>query len=275
MSFDTFYSIIYLKPYAGSDERLNLALFLSDGKRMLFDFSEERVQLISKLVGQTSKESIQGILRSLKESILTNSNELNNLIHAQTWSESYLSYLSRYSTNLIGVTVPKSIKIEVNQDNFIQLFHKWISTIDKKELSKNVVIEERLSGFIHHSLEKLTNVNLKLNESIIPGILFPFTISSIGKNENPFMCEFLDFDMNLQQAKNRINYTLQLNQVFSNNNMGKATIYFVANEPQNENLAHSIWNNLRDWSGVIIVSESDVKQIENFMEEHDVKPLIS
>jgi len=66
MSFDTFYSIIYLKPYAGSDERLNLALFLSDGKRMLFDFSEERVQLISKLVGQTSKESIQGILRSME-----------------------------------------------------------------------------------------------------------------------------------------------------------------------------------------------------------------
>lgn len=58
MNSNTFYSIIYLIPSVGSNERLNLALLLSDGKRVLFDFSTERVQIVSKLVGQASKDSI-------------------------------------------------------------------------------------------------------------------------------------------------------------------------------------------------------------------------
>lgn len=275
MAPSTFFSIIYLKPYVGSDERLNLALLLSDGNRVLFRYSEERVQLISKLVGQASKQSIQSILHSVMNDIQSRDNEFFKLLHAELWSEPYLSYLSRYSNNLIGVTPPKSISIEVNMSNFEKLFEKWIAILPQETPKAIKTQEERLSKFVQTSLKAHTNINQKLTNTIVPGILFPFVISSIGMNDQPFVCEFLDFETHLFQAKNRINNTIHLLDVFSRNNWDNSTVYFVSNEPQNSSSAHKIWSNLREWGAVNVVTENEVGEIEEYLEQHHIKPFIS
>jgi hypothetical protein len=202
-------------------------------------------------------------------------NELLNLVDSELWSEHYLSYLSRYSSNLIGITAPKVIQIEVNQSNFSKLFEKWISLLPQENPVTKISQEERLSGFIQTTLKAHTNINQKLTHSIIPGILFPFVISSVGKNERPFICEFLDFDTNITKAKNRIHHTLHLNQVFSTNNEVDSTIYFVSDEPKLTLAGREIWTNLREWSNVNVVSENEVELITAYVEQHGVMPLVS
>lgn len=185
-----------------------------------------------------------------------------------------MSYLSRYSTNLLGITAPQKIQVDVIEPIFRTLFSKWISSVAQKENTFDTNVEQRLSRFINDTLKVHTNINLKITESIVPGIIFPMSISSIGKNKLPFLCEMLDFDQNVNQAKARINTVIQLNQVFAEHHKEKSVIYFVANEPETQNLGHSIWSNLRDWKTVNVVTEAEVEEIEQYVIEHEVQPIV-
>lgn len=269
------YSLLSLNLHPNSNERLHLGLLMNDGAQVKFAFSPARLEVASKLLDTDDYRVLRNVAQALKSDLNPPSDGMSDVLKAEEWSENALVYLSKYSTNLLRFSTPEAIGLECNEDNFKRLFEKYIAAFPAP-VKRKKDFEYRASRFIKTNLTNRTNVNLKLNSDKLKGLLFPFTIGSIGINEIPFACEPLDFIKRHDAVDHKIGHLLNLSKAFEANEYDEYKLFAIANEPpKSREVNHKIWSNLRASKFIDLVPENEAERIVEYAEEHDVRPWIS
>jgi hypothetical protein len=129
----TFFSILSVPIRQESDEKIAVALLLSDGVISKFDYSLNKLKVVKELVKESRYKFIKNYLKSIEKinfRIEKNEGELNfpeNMaIQQSAVNEQYIGYLSDYDNNVITFRKPVKIDLDVNDVNFERLFEKYV-----------------------------------------------------------------------------------------------------------------------------------------------------
>jgi hypothetical protein len=197
---------------------------------------------------------------------------MNEVISNSTWNESYLHYLSRYSTNLIQFQKPTAINLALTEDNFERLFEKYLGKQNEKVKTAHP-FEYRVHTFIKKNLSDRTNIDALVDSTNLSGMLFPMKVSSLGMNEVPFACEVLDFSKRHDVIEKRVSNLFHFKKVLEDKGHSKSNFFGIGEEPSKDlEVNHRIWNNVRELGLLKLVPENESETVVEFATDHGVKP---
>jgi hypothetical protein len=272
MNTKTTYNLLSLVWHPNSSERIHVGLFMNDGNRVLFQFNPNRLEAASKILSPDDFRLVKTALQDLKSHFATKK-QVSAIQLASEWSPEKMSYLNRYSTNLIQVEESTSIDLELSESNFKKLFEKYLGIAQNHKSAQEADLEKRVHKIIKKELKSRTSLDLKLNSDILPGLLYPVSVPSIGKNEIPFVCEIFNFEKRVDSVRQKIGDVLNLQQAFHTNGMSEAKFFAIGNEPpKTDKASHKIWKDLHDSKWIEIVPEVEIEKVVNYTKEHDVQP---
>ena len=107
------YSIIYGVVRVEISERISLGLIIVDGDRISIRYSRKKLEVLRLLLSQREYEFIQKVLLSMSRKKTIHSAEM-------------VSYLSRYSNNLIAFSPLQAIDLEPTKGTQDWLFHNYV-----------------------------------------------------------------------------------------------------------------------------------------------------
>ena len=127
----TFYSILYALITPETGEKISLGILLSDGKNSIFRQSKSKLSIVHSMVSPEQGRFITAYLNSLQK-IAFSGNKTNNELEItdagfSIISEKYIDYLSVYNHNVISLSKPNSIDLEISEASIDMLFHKLIN----------------------------------------------------------------------------------------------------------------------------------------------------
>lgn len=134
----TQYSIVSVLVRPEIQEKISIGLLLFDANEVYLGFSRNKLHICKELVSPASykiiKEIVENIERTIDRDKLKHSDPKSFKVYKNSneeniFSPSYISYLSRYSNNVISYTSPKEIYLEINDKNFSTLFRKYVDEI--------------------------------------------------------------------------------------------------------------------------------------------------
>lgn len=107
----TFYTIVYSPFSVISQERLNLGMIMLDDQGIVrFRFSQEKLNRAKKLFSEEGFKLIKSFLSSIDKKLADKDKLISN---SADFNIDYLSYLSKYSNNLVGFTDPQAIDVDL------------------------------------------------------------------------------------------------------------------------------------------------------------------
>jgi len=271
---NTFYSIITATINPLTNESIALGLIVSDGSQSRYDFSSNRLSLVKSLVGFEQYRFIKDYLRSFHAIIekLDKSRKvesgLSELQENLIINEPYIQYMSVYGQNVIKVSSPVRIDLEINEANFRKLFIKFI---DKQEEPK---IREKKSIFrvkddFSESVKNHFTPERELPVKEFPRLSLPVTVDLFGKNEQIVIVQFVDLERQINFIKTDF---FDLEQI--NRSIKKKTMFLVTQEPNKKTFSqqHHLWNQTRKDSKYNFTDLSELNLIQEYALEHGVVP---
>ena len=187
----SFYSVFYIKSEPVSDEKVAVGLLLNVDNKPVFDYSKRKMKVAADLVGSEVAESIEKTLRNIKKKVDAVSEDKRQIeaFDINPFTESYFSYLSHYSNNLLIYSDPSGNKGEFRLSDFSALFRLYVDKSyggeDKKTESfrslvrrtiKSSVVKEKMDVFYRVSKESVKTIYrdhevdyIGVNGSIISG----------------------------------------------------------------------------------------------------------
>lgn len=269
------YNLVSLVWHPNSSERLHVGLFMNDGQKVLFQYNPNRLEAASKLLQPDDLRLVKATLHDLKAAFASKK-QTDTLHLASEWGEDKMSYLHRYSTNLIQIESTTAISLELNEANFKKLFEKYLGVDSSEKIASSIDLEKRISKIIRKKLKARTSIDLKLDSTILPGLMYPMAVPSIGMNEVPFVCEVVNFEKRVDSVTQKIGDMFNLQDAFGRNNMKGAKFFAVGNEPSKaDKTAHQIWTNLRSTDWIDFVPEHEMDKVIDYAEAHDVQPWVA
>lgn len=279
----THYSIIYSRINPTSEERLNLGMImLSETGAMTFRYSSEKLGLLKKLLpDEGSHKLVAAYLKGI-ENKTKHKHEL--IDSSKDISASYLSYLSDYSNNLISFSNPTTLDIPFEKSVFEKLYEKWVFKEEKHlpQIREEIGLMEEIRSAMFDRVAHQVNTHVKLDAEKLNFVMFPVTVDMIGRNDQPVLNQFVDFKANKASLRNAIQNYINLIKPFELEEGSSGKFFIVGDEPNKSENAHQhlIWEHLRD-SPLIqaeileLVPINEVQRVEEYLNEHDVKPFFS
>src|SRR5689334_5279810 len=109
----TFYSIVYIPIRQIAAEQLAVGLFMTNGVEAYFHFSEEKLKILKKLLPKHTYQFLNSYLNGLKRNIEID----KNVVKEKLMSNEFLLTLSKHSNNILTMSKPVFIDLEVNHEN--------------------------------------------------------------------------------------------------------------------------------------------------------------
>lgn len=279
----TFYSILYSPIRPIINEQISIGLILVGQKDILFRFSLSKLKILKHMLSQETtmliKHYLDGLdkkIQELAQTRIKNDSFFQTNEDHSSFSIEYISKLSVYNNNMVIFSEPKSINIDVTQENFNYLFQKFVS----EELTNEVSIH-RLDRFLHLKSEFFPKVKQRVNTEVpswmikipqvsIPQSIIPETIHLIGKNDRYISGQFIDFKKNEYNLRDDL--SRYLNFVNELNHQSKS--FVIGTEPsESHSKQFRFWKDMREYNKIQLVPSSELARIEEYLSEHDVHPL--
>ena len=277
----TFYTIVYSPFSAISQERLNLGMIMLDDQGTLrYRFSQEKLNRAKKLFSEEAFKLIKSFLSSIDKKLAHKDKLIGNIAD---FNLDYLSYLSKYSNNLVGFTNPQVIDIDLTQDNFDKLYSKYVfkeageifqefAAISPVSLAKDSLIPK---------VKNRVDIDVDLSANKFSFVMFDLHIDMMGKNDRPVLNQFIHFDYTPPKIQRDITNYLSIVKPFEIQDGKPGKFFLVGDEPSKQlTKQHLIWSHLLA-SPLIkedileVVPSNETERIERYLEEHDVKPYFS
>ena len=109
------YSIIFGLIRPEISEQISLGIIYVDGNDITVRYSEKKLHVMQSFVSQASYEALKTVLHAI-----TTDHPINSVAD--------ISYLSRYSNNLIGFSELKEIKLDATEESKERLFNNYVSS---------------------------------------------------------------------------------------------------------------------------------------------------
>lgn len=274
----TIYSILYVTLNTALNEKVSIGLLMSDGKYDRFRFSTDKLLALKGIIEPERYNLVKGYLKSLESDINVAGDEkvvFENKALKNNWvNEGYISYLSRYSNNLIQFSEPKTIDILFSPENYKRIYEKYIYAFDQK--IEEVFVESIFTKVKQELYPKITNrVNLdfSLDSSHFENLFVPIEVNFIGINGMPVAGQTIDFDKKHHFLENDIARFVSLTKAIELEGKEKGKYFVLGHEPdKKDDKNHLLWEQIKDSKFLEFVDVDDVDRVEEYIEKHEVKP---
>lgn len=257
-------------------EKISIGLLLVSTTGLYFLCSRNKLAVVRSLIDKPLYRFLNDTIRQIDLAIETEVANKGTIFttsehHAQ-FSEGYISYMNRYSNNLISFSSPVQIEIEADQNLFNFLFSKYIDateTASKRTKSVEIVKSEFLPNVTNHF-----NIERELSRNDIPDLLMSVNVDMIGKNEVPVFSQIIDFERNMNFLQQDV---AVLEFLFNALERQRPKSFLVGNEPDKSAYpkSHLAWNDLRNYSKFEYVALEEIDRVKVYAEEHGVIPLLN
>lgn len=278
---ETLYCPIYLSTNALSSDRFSVGLIMANNDTLFFNYSDEKLTKVKNLFTNEAFLIVKQYLKSLYKSFNTDESDtlfakkemLNNWVNKQ-----YLSYLEKYSNNLIQFGEATIVDIELNEDIFKKFFEMYVfryPVLIDKEKDIDILKKTQTISFYEEVSERV-NIDREITNKDLSSLLIPTKVGFIGKNEVPTAGDILNLGKNIQTVSNNINRFISLTKALDDNQNKKGKYYLIGEEPDKRLIEnHHLWNNLRNTKIVDYVELQDIGKITNYFTEHQVTPFFA
>lgn len=280
----SFYATISISSMAHQGERFNIGLFASDGERIFFHYSEQKLKILAKLFSKSALELVKSSLKSINNAVHefeSKDVQPDALVKSQKdfkhLSASYFDYLNRYNNNLVQFSKPKQIDLEINQTIFRKLFHTFIYESERFEtniIKKQTNFEREYTEFLA-SAAKYVNTNFKVTKELISRLATPKTVDMFGKNGSFNLAHSIDFQNSSQTLIKNIDAYLCLAYSAELTESKHAKCFILGEEPAKNSKNHTIWSDVRDLKEITYVPFNERTQILDHFEKEGVTPIFN
>ena len=278
---ETLYCPIYLSTNALSSDRFSVGLIMANNDTLFFNYSDEKLTKVKHLFTNEAFLIVKQYLKSLYKSFNTDESDtlfarkemLNNWVNKQ-----YLSYLGKYSNNLIQFGETTIVDIELNEDIFKKFFEMYVfryPVLIDKEKDIDILKKPQTISFYEEVSERV-NIDREITNKDLNTLLIPTKVGFIGKNEVPTAGDILNLKRNIQTISNNINSFISLTKALNDNQNKKGKYYLIGEEPDKklkEN--HHLWNNLRNTKIRDYEETQDIGEITSYFTQHQVTPFFA
>jgi hypothetical protein len=280
----TQYSILSVLIRPEIQEKISIGLLLFDANEVYFSFSRNKLHVAKDLLSPASykilKDIIENIERKIDSDKLTHSdlkrfNIFKNRVDENIFSPSFISYLSRYSNNVISYSSPKEIYLEINDQNFSTLFRKYIDEIiESVEMVPKIKPIEYIKLQFGDKIKEYYDLNKELTHEQVEHLITPVRVDFSGRNEIDVYAQTVDMEGGYGSVANNINAFIQLKTTYSNNKIPMKD-FIIAKEPDKSQFPrqHDMWNQLRTSKILNYLDLLESEEIITYAEQHGVVPI--
>ncbi|MFJ1377417.1 hypothetical protein ACILPE_03975 [Capnocytophaga canimorsus] len=269
---------IYLSTNVLSDDRFSIGLIMANNDVLFFNYSERKLEKVKHLFSNESYLVIKNYLKTLYRSFYA---EDNNILFSkkellQNWvNKSYLSYLEKYTNNLVQFSKTIQVDIELTEVVFKKYFEMYVFPYPERteNTRKADILKKTQVVNFYEKVQEYVNLDREILSSEIENLLVNTKVNFIGKNNVPTAGNLLNLQNNIQGIENTVSKFISLTKTLDINENTKGQYYLIGEEPDkklSEN--HSLWQQLRDTNLVKYVELSEIEQINEYFVSHDVKP---
>ncbi len=265
----SYYSILSVNTNFSSGEWVGIGLLLSRDGHLRFLYSKKKLRLLREILGKENAEFLLKYFASLAESV----SERSSASDVKWWSKEYLSYLARYTNNMVTVQEPARIDIpNLAIDELCErLFQKYIkvSLISGKKESN--FAPDNWKAALTPKISKYVNIDLLVTPKILPTLIVPTKAHYMGRNGVPMACQMVDFQRRPGNLYNDLGKFIALTKALDDHGETNGQYFIVGNEPhqeQEKNLA--LWRQIREKNFLQYVRSDELEHISDFVRENGV-----
>ncbi|MGN6603348.1 MAG: hypothetical protein ACTHK8_12925 [Ginsengibacter sp.] len=280
----TQYSILSVVIRPEIQEKISAGLLLFDESEIYFSYSRNKINACKSLLPASSFKMVKDVLESIENKIDSDNAKYSekrgfkifqNKIFDNTFSASYVSYLSRYSNNLIGFTSPKEIYLALNRQNFEKLFTTYVDeVIEFAEAPRKIKLVEEITDRYGNRLKEHYDINREVTPDKVKNLITPVRVDFTGRNEVDVYAQTVDMEATPGTVTNNINAFVQLKTSYIKNGV-PVQDFVIAKEPDEKKYPtqHNIWQQLRHSNILNYLDLSESEAIVRYAEEHGVVPI--
>jgi len=273
----TYYSIISvpLNAYLGERVSVGLVMFNSEDSRLKFSF--EKLSVIKDLIPEkyyflkSYFKQMQNDLANHKKDIFLENKNPNWI------SNSYVSYLNRYSNNSLEFSEPRAISIEMSKETFIKFFEKYVyEYVEERNSIRHNSITSIVRHELYNKIEPKVNLNLTVTNQDFHELFTPVEIDFVGKNGVLVAGQTIDFEKKTYYLDSDLSKYITFTQAANYSEHKEGQYFVIGREPKKiYEQQHLTWKNIRQNKFVDYIDVSETQRIEDYLKDHGVKPLYS
>ncbi len=275
----TIYSILYVSLNAALSERVSIGLLMSNSVEHYFKHSSQKLSALKNILDDEKYNLVKNYLKALEKEVLSNVENDGQLFiksdFKSDWiTESYINYLAKYSNNIIQFSAAKTIDINLNRDNFKRVFEKYIfkDTSYADELPR-INVQSKLKETLFPKIGQHVNLEVTLTSKDFVNLFAPIEIDFIGKNNSPVAGQTIDFEKSHYYLESDVTRFVSLTKAIELAGNVKGKYYILGQEPQkNSDRNHQLWTQIRNSDFLEFVDINDVGIVEQYVEQHNVRP---
>lgn len=127
------YSIISAAVRPEIDEKLTIGLLLVSSNEVYFEYSKNKLLTVKTLIESSLYKYLTETIRQIEKSVELEASKKGTILEADSihnqFSEGYISYMNRYSNNLLNFSSPIQIDMPVNATLFDFLYKKYVDSV--------------------------------------------------------------------------------------------------------------------------------------------------
>jgi hypothetical protein len=270
------YSILSVAVRPEIDEKLTIGLLAVSGNEVFFEYSKNKLATVRTLIDSSLYKYLQDIIHQVDKAVAAETTKKGTLIMGEDinmqFSESYLSYMSRYSNNLLLFSSPVQIDLSINRPLFDTLFKKYVDAVGISE--KKTKPLDQVKAEFYPQVKNYYNTDIKITPQQIEGLPMTINIDVIGKNEIDTFAQIVDFNRLFYYVGKDVGDLISLMGAFEK---GDAYSFLVGDEPDKHKYgqSHDAWDTLRKWNKLEYVPLKEIDRLQEYAIQHGVKPLFA
>ncbi|TDG37455.1 hypothetical protein EZJ43_04895 [Pedobacter changchengzhani] len=280
----TLFSILYVPISTTLDERVSIGLIMFNGEQHFFKYSALKLQAIKGLLDSESNTILKTYLKTLEKEINSSSGTADELFDVEisakaNWiNTSYISYLSKYSNNLIQFSEAKTIEIPLNSTNFKKVFEKYIFQYNEvTEVDESISVYQKVKAKLYPNIVGKVNVDKTVTPNDFKNLIAPFEVNFIGLNGVPVAGQAIDFEKQHFYLENDISRFIALTNALELDEKRDGKYFVLGREPKvNHNQRnHLMWEQIRDSDFLEFVDIDEVGIVEDYINKNNVAPFFN
>ena len=276
----TLLSILYVPISATLDEKVSIGLVMSNGEQQFFKYSQTKLTAIKGLLDNESNTILKSYLKSLEKeiNIVTESGkELFSIdipSKAKWVSNSYISYLSKYSNNLLQFSEPKFIDVPLSEVTFRKVFEKYIFQYEEATTTRSFTnVFERVRTKLYPSIEGKVNIDRTLTSLDFENLFAPVEVNFIGVNGVPVAGQTFNFEKAHYYLENDVTRFISLTKALELEGKKDGKYFILGREPRKSyDKNHLMWEQIRDSDFLDFVDIDEVGIVEEYIDKNHVIP---
>lgn len=276
----TLFSILYVPINAALDEKVSIGLLMFNEEQHFFKYSATKLLAIKGLLDSESNTILKTYLRTLEKELNNNAQSVEDLfgldktLKANWVNSSYISYLSKYSNNLVQFSEAKMIDIELGNSNFKRVFEKYIFQYDEAVSEDNSCdIYKKVKTKLYPNIIGKVNVDRIVTPNDFKNLIAPLEVNFIGVNGVPVAGQAINFEKQHYNLENDVTRFVALTKALELDGQKDGKYFVLGREPKvNHDKNHLMWQQIRDSDFLEFVDIDEIGIVEDYINDKHVKP---